>query len=137
PCGLRPGDAPSAAAQPAAGGGDGGPGASRRRRQRPQDGAAAEDQAVQVPGRRHLREGPGVPVRPQRGRARALARFSLHKALPYAPGLRRLQPPQALRGSRCEELRSTSNYHKTKLCRFSVAGHCVLGTKCNFAHSEE
>eukprot|EP00435_Cladocopium_sp_Y103_P056712 s375_g19.t1 len=31
----------------------------------------------------------------------------------------------------------TSTFHKTKLCRFSQMGHCALGSKCNFAHSEE
>lgn len=33
-----------------------------------------------------------------------------------------------------DELRSTGASHKTKLCRF--VGHCALGAKCNFAHSD-
>lgn len=35
-----------------------------------------------------------------------------------------------------EELRGTSIYHKTKICRFAQTGHCTLGSKCNFAHSD-
>merc|ERR1719433_1217337 len=36
-----------------------------------------------------------------------------------------------------EDLRTTSTFHKTKLCRFSQLGHCALGAKCNFAHSPD
>eukprot|EP00746_Dinoflagellata_sp_MGD_P165111 gnl/MRDRNA2_/MRDRNA2_94194_c0_seq1.p1 gnl/MRDRNA2_/MRDRNA2_94194_c0~~gnl/MRDRNA2_/MRDRNA2_94194_c0_seq1.p1 ORF type:complete len:293 (+),score=43.49 gnl/MRDRNA2_/MRDRNA2_94194_c0_seq1:98-880(+) len=35
-----------------------------------------------------------------------------------------------------EELRSTDAYHKTKICRYWQQGHCILGSKCRFAHCE-
>lgn len=35
-----------------------------------------------------------------------------------------------------EELRSTDAYHKTKICRYWQQGHCILGTKCRFAHCD-
>merc|ERR1719421_1222786 len=36
-----------------------------------------------------------------------------------------------------EELRATSCFFKTKLCRFWQTGHCALGEKCRFAHSKD
>jgi hypothetical protein len=34
-------------------------------------------------------------------------------------------------------LRTTDFFHKTKLCKFWQAGHCILDDKCRFAHTKD